>query len=73
MLNIVSNVLGLELSVIANNPLVAGTYLFGAALEHAGNFYSITNNITLVFYQTQIQPQLNTSMRIQVLPQQASA
>ncbi len=32
MLNIVSNVLGLELNVIMNSPLVAGTYNYGAAL-----------------------------------------
>lgn len=73
MLNIVSNVLGLELSVVTNSPLVAGNYIFGAALEHAGNFYSITNNFTLTFYQTQVQPQMNTSITIQVLPLQASA
>jgi hypothetical protein len=73
MLNIVSNILDFELSLVANNPLVAGDYIFGSALEHAGNFYSITNNVTLTFYQTPIQPQLNSSITVQVLPEQASA
>lgn len=72
-LDIRSNLLDFQLSVVANNPLIAGDYVFGAALEHAGNFYSITNNATLTFYQTPIQPQLNTSISIQVVPEQASA
>lgn len=32
LLNIASNVLDLQLSVVANNPLVAGDYVFGTAL-----------------------------------------
>ena len=72
-LDIGSNLLDFQLSVVANNPLVAGDYVFGSALEHAGNFYSITNNVTLTFYQTPVQPQLNTSINIQVVPEQASA
>jgi len=72
-LNIDSNVLGLELSLVMNSPLIAGSYVFGSALDHAGNFYSVTNNVTLTFYQTPVQPQLNSSISIQVLPKQASA
>ena len=67
-LDIGSNLLDFQLSVLANNPLIAGDYVFGAALEHAGNFYSITNNVTLTFYQTPVAPQLNTSISIQVVP-----
>lgn len=73
ILNIASNVLDLQLSVVANNPLVAGDYVFGTALEHAGNFYSITNNVTLSFYQTPVVPRFNNSISIEVMPKQASA
>jgi hypothetical protein len=68
ILNIVSNILGLELNIALNSPLIAGNYVYGAALEHAGYFYSITNNSTLTFYQTPVLPQLNSSISIKVIP-----
>ncbi len=69
----VSNVVEIELNIVMNNPLVAGAYIFGSTLEHSGNFYSVTNNISITFYSTSAQPQLNTSISLKVFPEQAGA
>jgi hypothetical protein len=58
---------------VLNNPLTPNTYTFGSSLEHSGNFYSVTNNVSLVLYTAPSQTQLNSSIELTVIPQQAGA